>query len=347
MILCMILASVCFAVFAFFFLTAGDDLTRKLVVSSVEIQTETIKRTQIEMTLLMEEIQKSGQQDKGKIKQGKALKKKQNEAKKQLESLKKGKISPLDIIPLAGYRMIQVFGWDATNDIVKKLNQKCIQFKEKKEAINYTYYLLASLMGNLLMGLVAFFAAMSIGSAMNLGTRSIIVGIVAFAIFGLIGYLPYDNVTQVVTKRQEDISRQFPQVISKLTLLTVAGMEVSQAWKLASKSGKGTLYEEMTRVLLDFDNNVSPVEAYSRFIAKCNNTYTTKLATAIIQNTSKGNSEIVKLFRQLNDESWLEHKHSARRMGEKIQAKLLVPTMLMFAGILILVIVPVMSGFSF
>lgn len=346
MILCMILASVCFAVFAFFFLTAGDDLARRLVISNVEIQTETIKNTQIEMTLLAEQIQKSGQPDKRKIKQGKALKKKQNEAKKQLEILKQGKISALDIIPLAGYRILQIFGWDATNDIVKKLNQKCVQFKEKKEAINYTYYLLASLMGNLLMGLVAFFAAMGIGFAMNLGTRSIVMGIVAFAIFGLIGYLPYDNVTQVVTKRQEDITREFPQVMSKLTLLTVAGMEVSQAWKLASNSGKGTLYEEMTRVLLDFDNNVSPVEAYSRFIAKCNNAYTTKLATAIIQNTSKGNSEIVNLFRQLNDESWLEHKHSARRMGEKIQAKLLVPTMLMFAGILILVIVPVMSGFS-
>lgn len=109
----------------------------------------------------------------------------------------------------------------------------------------------------------------------------------------------------------------------------------------------GTLYEEMGRVLLDFNNNVSPVEAYSRFIDKCSNPYTTKLATAIIQNTSKGNSEIVKLFRQLNDESWLEHKHNARRMGEKIQSKLLLPTMLMFGGILILIIVPVMSGFSF
>lgn len=135
--------------------------------------------------------------------------------------------------------------------------------------------------------------------------------------------------------------------MSKLTLLTVAGMEVSQAWKLASVSGTGTLYEEMNRVLLDFDNNVSPVEAYSRFITKCNNLYTTKLATAIIQNTSKGNSEIVSLFRQLNDESWLEHKHDARRMGEKIQSKLLLPTMLMFAGIIILIIVPVMSGFNF
>ena len=73
----------------------------------------------------------------------------------------------------------------------------------------------------------------------------------------------------------------------------------------------------------------------------------TKLATAIIQNLSKGNAEIVKLFRSLNDESWMEHKHNARRMGEKIQSKLLLPTMLMFGGIIILVIVPVMSGFSF
>ena len=347
MFICMILASAFFVIFAFLFLTAGDNLAKALIVCNVEIQTETIKRTQIEMNLLAGQIKKSGQKDKKKLKQGKALKKKQEEAKKQLEILKKGKISALDIIPLAGYRMIQLLGWDGTNDVVKKLNRKCIQFKEKKEAINYTYYLLASLMGNLLLGVVVLFLGAGLGFAMKMGTRSIIVGVAGFAVFALMGYLPYDNVTQVVTKRQEDISRQFPQVMSKLTLLTVAGMEVSQAWKLASVSGTGTLYEEMARVLLDFDNNVSPVEAYSRFITKCNNAYTTKLATAIIQNTSKGNSEIVTLFRQLNDESWLEHKHDARRMGEKIQSKLLLPTMLMFAGIIILIIVPVMSGFNF
>ena len=177
--------------------------------------------------------------------------------------------------------------------------------------------------------------------------RSFLIGIVIFVIFGLLGYIPYDSVNAVVSKRQEDIEREFPQVISKMTLLTVAGMEVSQAWRLASASGEGTLYKEMKRVLVDFDNNVSPVEAYSKFISRCSNTYTTKLATAIIQNISKGNSEIVTLFRQLNDESWLEHKHNARRMGEKIQSKLLLPTMLMFGGIIILIIVPVMSGFNF
>lgn len=346
---CMISASVIFGIFAFLFLTAGDELAKNMIVSKVEIQTEIVKKTQMEMNLLAEQLQKGtdGRKNKKKLKQGKALKKKQDEAKKQLDILKKGKISALDIIPLAGYRLIQLMGWDATNDVVKKLNHKCLQFKEKKEAINYTYYLLASLLGNLILGAVLGFLVAGIGMARDMGNRSFLIGIAVFLALALLGYLPYDNVSQTVAKRQEEIERQFPQVMSKLTLLTVAGMEVSQAWKLTSVSGTGTLYEEMGRVLLDFNNNVSPVEAYSRFIDKCSNPYTTKLATAIIQNTSKGNSEIVKLFRQLNDESWLEHKHNARRMGEKIQSKLLLPTMLMFGGILILIIVPVMSGFSF
>lgn len=207
-----------------------------------------------------------------------------------------GKLNVLDTVPLAGYRLIQVLTWDATNDLVKKLNQKCMQFKEKKEAIHYTYYLLATLIGNIILGMAGLFAGIAIGLAMNMGMRSFLIGIVIFVIFGLLGYIPYDSVNAVVSKRQEDIEREFPQVISKMTLLTVAGMEVSQAWRLASASGEGTLYKEMKRVLVDFDNNVSPVEAYSKFISRCSNTYTTKLATAIIQNISKGNSEIVTLF---------------------------------------------------
>lgn len=348
MIICMILASGVFVVFTYLFLTAGDQIAKNMLVCCMETQMENIKKTQLEMKLLVQEMKKSGiQNDKRKIKEGKKLKKKLAEAQKQLDRVQKGKISTLDIIPIAGYRMIQLLNWDATNNVVKKLNQQCVQFKEKKEAINYTYYLLGSLFGNLLLGILALFAGLGFGLCMNMGIRSVIIGGIAFAVFALIGYLPYDNVNVIIRKRVEEIERQFPQVISKMALLTVAGMEVSQAWKLTSASGTGTLYEEMNRVLIDFENNVSPSEAYSKFIARCNNRYTTKLATAIIQNMSKGNAEIVQLFRSLNDESWMEHKHNARRMGEKVQSKLLLPTMLMFGGIIILIIVPVMSGFNF
>jgi tight adherence protein C len=247
---------------------------------------------------------------------------------------------------VAGYRIIQLLNWDSTNQTIKKLYQKCCQFKEKKEAIDYTYYLIGSLFGYVILGLGAFFAILGITLAMGMGGRGAIVAAVAFVALALIGYVPYDNVNAVVTKREEDIENEFPKAVSKMALLTVAGMEVNQAWKITCENGKGTLYDEMRRVIRDLDNNVAPVEAYSKFITRCNNKYTTKLATSIIQNISKGNSEIVALFRALNDESWMEHKHNARRMGEKIQSKLLIPTILMFIGILILVIVPVMSGFG-
>lgn len=348
MILCMIIASVLFGLFTWLFLSAGDNIVGALLVCCKEIQVETIKKNQIAMQLLAEEMKRTGTlEDKKKLRQGKAYQKKNEEAGKLLEKLEQDKISALDLIPLAGYRLMQLWGWDSTNDIIKRLNRQCVQFKEKKEAMNYTYYLLGSLIGHFLLGFTAFFAALGLGLAMNMGARSLVMAGALLAVFALLGYLPYDSVNATITKRREEIERQFPQAVSKMTLLTVAGMEVNQAWKLTCKSGTGVLYEEMNRVLIDLNHNVPPSEAYSRFITRCNNPYATKLATAIIQNISKGNSEIVALFRTLNDESWMEHKHSARRMGEKIQSKLLIPTLLMFGGILILIIVPVMSGFNF
>lgn len=347
-LICMLFASVIFAGFAFLFMTADDNLAEALITVNIESLSETIKLTQTRMNVLVEEMKASGMMDdKRKINEGKKLKKKLDASRKLLEKWEKRKISVIDLIPMAGYRLIQLLKWDATNETVKKLNNKCVQFKEKREAVNYTYYLLASLMGNIAIGFALLFLVAGIGLAMGLGSKGIIAAAAAFAVFALMGYLPYDSVNATITKRTEEIEQSFPQVVSKMTLLTVAGMEVNQAWKLASVSGKGTLYDEMTKVLVELDNNVSPTTAYSGFITRCNNKYTTKLATAIIQNMSKGNSEIVKLFSDLNTESWLEHKHNSRRMGEKIQSKLMVPTMLMFGGIIILVIVPVIGGFNF
>lgn len=348
MLVCMLVGTVILIVFIYLFLTAGDELISAMLVSCQETQKENIKRVQIEMNKLVEQVKRAnGMNEKKTKRKAKKLKKQMSEAQKLLDLYDKGKITGLDMIPVAGYRIMQLMKWDSTNPTIKKLYQKCCRFKEKKEAINYTYYLLGSLFGYFILGIGSFFVILGLTLAAGMESRGIIVALVAFIVMGLIGYIPYDGVNAIVAKREEEISLEFPQVVSKMALLTVAGMEVSQAWKVTSHSGEGTLYDEMERVLIDLDNNVSPTEAYSKFITRCDNKYTTKLATSIIQNISKGNAEIVRLFRDLNNESWSEHKHNARRMGEKIQAKLLIPTMLMFLGILVLVIVPVVSGFNF
>lgn len=348
MIICIVLASIAFIVFAFFFMTAGNNAIKRMLVCLCETEAETIKKYQIELHLLRQSIERNKNiPSDEKMKQGKKITKKMEESKKRLEAYKNAKIGVLDLIPVAGYRLIEILGWDASNETVKSLYQKCVQYKEKKEAMHYTIYLLASLFGYLMLGAVAGFAAIAITLAMGMGTRGAVIGLVIFMAMAIIGYLPYDNVSVTIQKRKDEIEVQFPQVVSKLTLLVVAGMDVTKAWKLTCSSGTGVLYEEMNRVVIDLEHNVSVSEAFQKIIVRCNNPYTTKLATAIMQSMTRGNSEVAALLRDINDESWMEYKHTARRKGEQIQSKLMAPTLLMFLGIIVLIIIPVVSGFNF
>ena len=348
MIICMLLATVVFFVFVYLYMSAGNEISEIMISCCCEKQEDEIKKVQIEMKLLAEEVRKNRNTNQKKYKKrAKVLKDKINKAEILLQVYQGKKIAGIDLIPTAGYRLLQLLHWDATNANIKSLYEKCQRYKEKKKAMNYTYYILGNMFGFLLLGISVMFFSLGLCLVAGLGKRSIILALIALVFLGLIGYLPYDEVNQTVKKRTEEIERDFPQLVSQMTLLIVAGLEINKAWRISSVGGRGTLYEEMCRVNLDLDNNVPPVEAYSSFITRCNNKYATKLATAIIQNLRKGNAEIATLFRQLNDESWSEYRHSARRMSEAVQSKLFIPTMLMFAGILIMVILPIMSGFSF
>ena len=348
MIVCMLIATLIAVFFIYLFASAKEGLQNVILSCCIENEQEKLKTNEIEIRYLVERVKKTGNvNDKKTKKEAQKLKKSMEESQKHLKVLQQGKLDVLEIIPLAGYRLIQILKLDTSNSTVKEFYQKCLQFKEKKEAINSTYHILGNLIGFSCMGSFFFFVSLGLCLSMKMGTRSIVIAIIILVFFALMGYLPYDNVNNIVKKRKEEIEWQFPRVVSQLALLTIAGMEVNQAWLLSSADGRGTLYDEMRRVTTEFENNVSPGEAYSKFIIRCNNKYTTKLATAILQNISKGNAEIAKLLRSLNDESWSEHKHSARRMSEKIQSKLMIPTLLMFVGIIILIIVPVLSGFNF
>lgn len=348
MIICMLLSTITFLIFVYLYISARNDISEIMLSCCCEKQIDAVRKIQIEMQLLAEEVRRQhGAGQKKYKKRAAALKKKQKNAEKMLKIYQNKKVAGIDLIPTAGYRLVQILHWDASNANVKHLYEKCQRYKEKKEAMNYTYYVIGNMFGFILLGISVFFLSMACTLAAGLGMRSLIVGALVIVVFALIGYLPYDEVNQTVKKRAEEIERDFPQLVSQMTLLVVAGLEVNRAWKISSVGGRGTLYEEMCRVNLDIDNNVAPMEAYSRFITRCNNKYATKLATAIMQNLTKGNSEIAGVFRRLNGESWSEYRHSARRMSEVVQSKLFIPTMLMFAGILIMVIVPVMSGFSF
>jgi tight adherence protein C len=159
-------------------------------------------------------------------------------------------------------------------------------------------------------------------------------------------YAIYDEVSDRVIKRRDAISRQFPNVVSKLALLVTSGMIMSKAWKETAFSQEAELYQEMRKTSDELDNLVAPETAYGNFITRCNTKETAKLASAILQNMSKGNAEIGRLLKDMAKEAWSERRHTAKRDSEKANSKLMIPTMLLFLAILVMIMVPIAMSFG-
>ena len=123
-------------------------------------------------------------------------------------------------------------------------------------------------------------------------------------------------------------------------------MIMDRAWRETAESQNGELYQEMRLTASELANLVEPTAAYTSFINRCATKETTKLASAIIQNQSKGNAEIGVLLRNMSHEAWQERRHTAKRDSEAANSKLMIPTMLLFVAILVMIMVPVAMSFS-
>lgn len=163
-----------------------------------------------------------------------------------------------------------------------------------------------------------------------------------------LAYWNYDmKITDITKIRDEEISRDFPEVLSKLTLLVNAGMIMHEAWRKVSETGESTIYKEMKNAVIEMENGVSEIDAFLNFGNRCLNEDVKKFASTLVQNITKGNKELVDFLKSQTSLCWEERKHSARRQGEAASSKLMIPIGLMFIGILILVIVPVFTNLSF
>ncbi|MBU3112340.1 type II secretion system F family protein [Clostridium lacusfryxellense] len=153
-------------------------------------------------------------------------------------------------------------------------------------------------------------------------------------------------ITDIISKRNSDIDRDLPNIISKLTLLVNAGMILSEAWIKVSTTGNSTIYEEMRKTTMEIQNGTSEIEAYMNFSDRCMKMEVTKFISTLVQNITKGNKELVTYLKDQTKISWEEKKHNVRRQGEKASSKLLIPISITFIGILIMIVVPIFANFS-
>lgn len=178
-----------------------------------------------------------------------------------------------------------------------------------------------------------------------------IVGEAYFSLFGLFAggvmfYYADTKITDVIKKREDEIGRDFADVVSKMALLINAGMITRDAWEKISENGKGTLYDEMRSSVSLMNNGYAETDAYIEFANRCGVPYIKKFVSMLVQNISKGNSELVNFLRTEGAVCWEEKKHIVKRQGEAASNKLMIPLGMILVGVFIMILVPVLANLN-
>ncbi len=180
----------------------------------------------------------------------------------------------------------------------------------------------------------------------------IILGILA----GIIIYFGKDKeVESEVKKREKELLMDYPEIVSKLTLLLGAGMTMRGAWEkivrdyINKKQGNDNLkryaYEEMVVTYYEIQNGVSEIKAYEKFGKRCCNQRYLKMSAIITQNLKKGSKGLSNMLQIESNAAYEDRKAFAKIAGEEAGTKLMGPMGLMLVVVMILIIVPAVSTF--
>lgn len=236
-----------------------------------------------------------------------------------------------------GFAIMQILHIDSKG---KKARERIKQISEVKgkHYAEYHYYIINGAKwsyGASLFVLFALFAAMANSVA------ALFFGLVfAWLIMWYVDELFNDELEE----RRDQLISDLPQMLSKMTLLVNSGMVVRDAWKKVADSGDRALYKEMQLTVREMQNGVTEIEAYKNFAERCSIKEIRRFSATMTQSLQKGPREITLFLKSMADEMWEEKKHMVKRKGEAANSKLLIPTALIFIGILLLIMVPAFSG---
>lgn len=149
-------------------------------------------------------------------------------------------------------------------------------------------------------------------------------------------------------RREKQMLLDYPEIISKFTLLLNTGMTMKAVWAKIVQTyeedkllmGKREAYEEMCVTYREMQGGISEKEAYERFGHRCGMVPYMKLGALLSQNLRKGSKGLTELLSMESIQAFEERKNLAKRYGEEASTKLMIPMFLMLAIVLVMVIIP-------
>lgn len=232
-----------------------------------------------------------------------------------------------------GFTIMKIFRINGKSEKARKRIKEISEIQGKKYA-EYYYYIINGAKWTYGYTALTIFAVL--GALGNSGI-AVALGVV---LSGMLMWYMEELMNDQLEERRDLLLSDFPQMLSKLTLLINSGMIMREAWGKVAYGGDRVLYQEMQLTTNEMQNGVSDLDAFRNFADRCALKEIRRFSSTMIQNLQKGNAELSYFLREMSDEMWEEKKHIVKRKGEAANSKLLMPIGMIFVGILIMIIVP-------
>ncbi len=236
-----------------------------------------------------------------------------------------------------GFQVMEIIHFNIKSDAARKKVKLMSEVYGKKYA-EYYYYVSV---GGKITYVITVLPVIFLLALLANNPLALFFGVVIAAIF--IWYMN-ESFKDKLTERREEILADFPQVLSKMTLLVNSGMLLRDAWNLVAGQSDAVLFQEMQLTAAQLNNGVSEAAAYREFGERCGIKEIRKFSSMVIQGLEKGAAELTMFLKDMADELWLEKRNMVKHQGEKANAKLLMPTVIIFIGILFMIMAPIISG---
>ncbi len=154
--------------------------------------------------------------------------------------------------------------------------------------------------------------------------------------------------------REREMLLDYPELVSKFTVLVQAGMTARNVWErmvreYEGKKEKGQkpryAYEEMRITWNQMKNGVYESAAYEEFGRRCGLHSYLKFGALLEQNLRQGTTGLAARLKKEAEEAFEDRKNVARRLGEEAETKMMLPMFMMLFVVLIVIMVPAFLSF--
>lgn len=255
-----------------------------------------------------------------------------------VQALDKKQFGLKEFFPI-GFSFMGKIHYGYNNKLDRTLRKQLLELQEEEYNEFYLRVYWAAAATYLWLGLLVtalFFAATASTTWLGLG----------LLITGVLVWGNFHDVQKAVEDRHLKVAMDLPDYISKLIILTSAGMTLRAAMKKVSEemSTPSPLYQLMGQAMCNMENGISENIALDQVMRRCNMPEIRRLIGVIEQNLQRGGSEVTIAMQTIGDEMWSNRKAKAKQLAAEAETKILFPMMLMMFSVIIMTVVPAILG---